>query len=624
MINYDNSNKLILEKLTREDLDNSEIYEYIFDIKAEDVFAGDLEYFRIADYYKFELKITDFKTRYKAYENAIEPVQSVSIDSDNFTQFTGQKLELNTTWFADDTGIYNKQGDQACSHPITITKRLVNRISGDVKLELAYKLNKTWRILLVPKSTLASSQNIIRISDKGISVTSENARFLIQYLQELDDLNRDTIPTVQSTSKLGYTSDSDKIFIPYTNNIEFDGDSEQKKIYDSVSEQGDYQTWLSTIEEIRKQPSGKIAIASSAMSPILKPLGIQSSFTHFWSSKSGTGKTILLMGACSLWANPDEYMQNFKMTSNALERFAELFNNAPFIMDELQLSLDQYGNQRFDVYQLAQGKGKGRSNVNLTIADTPTWNNTFVTSGESPLVKDSDGQGAYSRVLDINIKDVLFDAKTGNRIANTLRENFGFAGRPLTDKIMRYTRAELQEKYSEKLAELNQFEDIQEKQRLLGAGLLLADELLGLSKPLTAKDLEPYLRKEHDTQISTRVGELLNDWIGQHYTKFARGTAYEPPVEKYGLIEDNDKGTPTAYIYMSVFNEFMKKNRINPSSAKEDLYNANMIEFNIDSKGKPNFGIRKQINGVQARYLGFKLSNDINILFDDENNPNFL
>ena len=49
--------------------------------------------------------------------------------------------------------------------------------------------------MTIEKSLISSSQSIVKLSDYGISVTSENAKYLVKYLAEIENLNKDLINT---------------------------------------------------------------------------------------------------------------------------------------------------------------------------------------------------------------------------------------------------------------------------------------------------------------------------------------------------------------------------------------------------------------------------------------------
>ena len=169
-----------------------------------------------------------FGTMVKAYMKQHEERRSgLSSVVNNLTDFKDQPIELLTgDWIANDDGILRRNGEQgmdvACVHPILPVQRLVNIDDGTVRLRIMFRRDfRGWREVIANKSTLFSSREIKKLADKDISVSDKNAAFLVEYLQDLEDLNHNTIPEAQSVSHLGWTSNG--LFSPYMENLEFDG-----------------------------------------------------------------------------------------------------------------------------------------------------------------------------------------------------------------------------------------------------------------------------------------------------------------------------------------------------------------------------------------------------------------
>ena len=92
-------------------------------------------------------------------------------------------------------------GDEvACPHPILPVERLVNIDTGEEKLRIAYSKGRRWRSIIVDKNTLASTQSITKLAIWGIAVNSENAKNLIKYLADIENINYDVIPEYVITS----------------------------------------------------------------------------------------------------------------------------------------------------------------------------------------------------------------------------------------------------------------------------------------------------------------------------------------------------------------------------------------------------------------------------------------
>lgn len=107
-------------------------------------------------------------------------------------------------------------------------------------MKIAYKRNGIWSEIIVPKTMVTSASKIVSLSGRGIAVTSENAKFLVRYLADVENANEDAIKVQYSSSKLGWIGNG---FMPYDTDIIFDGDSRFRQLFESVEEHGSRQTW---------------------------------------------------------------------------------------------------------------------------------------------------------------------------------------------------------------------------------------------------------------------------------------------------------------------------------------------------------------------------------------------
>lgn len=79
-----------------------------------------------------------------------------------------------------------------------------------------------------------------------------------------------------------------------------------KTIFNAIKPVGDFDKWLDEARSVRRYNTvAKITIAAAFASPLIKICNAQVFFTHLWSGGSGTGKTVALMVAASVWADPN-------------------------------------------------------------------------------------------------------------------------------------------------------------------------------------------------------------------------------------------------------------------------------------------------------------------------------
>lgn len=293
---------------------------------------------------------------------------------ENWTNFTGNYDSMKCgSWIASDDGIhtFNKDYDNevvVCYHPILPIGRLRNLETGEEQIRLAYKRNHAWREVTVPKEVICSASKIVGLSKLGISVTSENAKLLVKYLSDVENLNDNEIPLQQSSSKLGWIGEG---FLPYDTDILFDGDMQFRYMYEAISEHGSWQEWLEHVRTLRK--SGRLEIkfflAASFASVLVGMLGALPFIVDLWGETEG-GKSVDMMLAASVWGNPadSQYIGDFKTTDVQLEVRSDVLNHLPLMLDDSsKTSARIRDNFEGVVYDLCSGKGKSRSNRELGI-----------------------------------------------------------------------------------------------------------------------------------------------------------------------------------------------------------------------------------------------------------------
>lgn len=560
-----------------------------------------------------------FKTMYKKYVESLK-AQSGTIYIDNVTNFTNQPLELNAgDWEADDSGIFKKNGyndEVACPHPIMPVERLVNIDTGEEKLQLAFRKGTIWRKIIVSKTVLASSNKVTELAGSGIAVTSQNARAFIQYISDMENMNYYLIPEKKSIGRFGYIPDEG--FSPFVDDLIFDGDANFKAMFQTVRSRGSETKWLETAAEVREMSTTvKIILAASFASVLLEPLNCLPFFVHLWGVDSGTGKTVALMVAASVWGDPavGAYVKTFDGTVVGMEKTAAFLNNLPFCLDELQLAKDSKGRTTFDVYKLAQGVGRTRGNRSGGVDLTPTWRNCILTTGESPLTGTASGAGAVNRVIDIECKSAQAVIKDGMRISGAVKRNYGFAGRKFVERLYQPgVIDQVSERYRELFRILSD-RDTTEKQAMAAAAIILADELacqwiFSGQQPLTIEQVSEFLASKAAVSAGDRGYKYLCDWVTQNSNKLC-GRSENPNIEVLGALEDG-----RAYIIRSVFERILQDAGYSTAAMISYLKQSNLIE----TRGRANTK-GKRINGIPTECFCLRLPS---VDLDDEEDPNDL
>ena len=545
----------------------------------------------------------------------------------NQTEFDDQAMELSCgIWESTDFGVWRQDRfgarEYACHHAIMPVERLVNIDTSEVKFRLAFKRpgkGKKWQVLIVDKQTVSVAKEIVKLSASGIDVTSKSAPVLVEYINEVENHNYDLIPESKSIGRLGYIPGEG--FSPYVDGLVFDGDASFKNLYGCVKSKGSVITWCDIAEECRKMSvTARILLAASFASPILSIVGSLPFFVHLWGVDSGTGKTVALMLAASVWGDPalGSYVQTFNSTQVGQERTAAFLNHLPFCIDELQLTKDSKGRSNFDVYQLAQGVGRARGRKNGGIDAAPTWSCCFLTTGESPIVSGSAGAGAVNRVIDIECTAGSAVITDGQRIANALKQNYGHAGEMFIAKIynpegLEERLASIRDIYQSNYKELCSG-DSTEKQAMAAAAILTADTVAtqlffkdGMA--LTVKDIRDFLASKEAVSAGNRAYNWLCDWVAANVNHFNSDQS-AAQGETYGVLEGD-----MAYIIRGVFDRVIQEAGFSASATLSYLRNNRLIEVR-PGKGK-GYTKTKRIGGTTPQCIWLRLSGSDDIGDED-------
>lgn len=503
-----------------------------------------------------------------------------------FFDFDGQPLTLETGKYIVNGNaicIEDKFGlEVVCPHPIIPTKRYLNIETGTESLEISFK-REYWKSVIVEKGKLASASTIVQLADHGVSVTSETSRQMVKYLSYIDDLNREIIPIEQMSSHLGWV---DGGFVPYLEGVEYDGQGAFLQMYKTIHEKGSYQKWLDAMTEFRATGciQARLVLAASFSSVLLSKFDALPFFVHLWSAQSGTGKTVAMEVAASVWANPQvgAYCRPLKSTNVGLEQLAIFTCNLPLCLDELQ-SIQGRGSFDDIVYSLCEGSGKTRGARNGGLRASPSWKNCIITTGEMPIINNGSKAGAMNRVIEIECKNKLFpDPKAMHK---AVIANYGFAGKRFVEalgdeQILQEIESEQQEIF-ERLSEIGT-----DKQALSASILLAADHaaeriIFHDGVTLNEDDIMPYVKSSDDVDSGRRAHEYLLEWIAENRLGFVFDDDAEAVKSRAILgCVDTDKDTghaKTVWIIGKSFNQALLDGGFNPDSYLSWAQGQNLI-----------------------------------------------
>lgn len=602
-----------LNELTAETILSKEILSEVFD-QEDELYKAEL--LASLGLRASQLRVkTEFKEMVAAYKKVEKEIKKQEQENkvpcllENWTNFTGPYENMKCkTWIASDDGIYQYNSNPkapdllACYHPILPVERFKNLETGEEQIKLAYKRSGRWEEIIVPKTLITSANKIVVLSARGIAVTSENARHLVRYLSDIENLNDESIKVQRSTSKLGWIKEA---FIPYNTEIMFDGDNRFRDLFEAIQEHGSEKKWMEHIKELRtsKRAEVKFMLAASFASVLVGLLGALPFFVDLWGETEG-GKTVSLMVAASVWADPGEsrYIGDFKTTDVALEAKADMLNHLPMILDDTSKTSSRIrDNFEGIVYDLCSGKGKSRSNKELGINRENRWQNCILVNGERPLNSYVNQGGAINRILEVECGERIY--KDPQKTADIVKKNYGFAGKLFVEIVRKLGTEEIKEIQKDFQKELFDSDKMQ-KQAIALSIILTADKI---ATDYIFKDGQ-YISLEEGKKVlvdraalsdNERCYQYILDKVSMNGQRFDMSTG----CEKWGAFENG-----YVVFYGQAFEELCKAGGF----SKKSFLSWADKEGLIQTQGGRLTKIKK-INGVSHRCVYLKLDNDIKV-----------
>lgn len=607
-----------INKLTKDSILDEEVFDEIFS-QEDEIYKARLT-LTLLDRAKelgVKKKFEDLLKVYtKVHKQILEKERSSRAVSmlDQWTNFSDCEYDkmkcLN--WMADDEGIRISNTNPgspdiiACYHPILPIERMKNLETGEEQIKLAYKRNGKWTEIIVPKTMITSSTKIVGLSALGISVTSENAKFLVRYLSDVENANDDYINIQYSSSKIGWIRD---YFLPYDKEITFDGDMRFRQLYESISVGGSRAEWYEHVKKVRAtgRIEPKIMLAASFASILIKLIGALPFFVDLWGETEG-GKTVTLMLGASVWANPGEsrYIGDFKTTDVALEAKSDMLNNLPLILDDTsKVSAKIRDNFEGIVYDLCSGKGKSRSNKELGVNRENRWLNCILTNGERPLAGYVNQGGAINRIIEVECSERIFDDP--QLTADTLKKNYGHAGIDFVNAVKKMSVDDIKalQKHYQRLI---QDDDKMQKQSIsmsiiLTADKIATDELFHDGQYISIETAKKLLTEKEAVSENERAYWFIMDKVSMNEQRFD----YETKCEKWGETSINPDEGKKVIIYSAAFDEICKAGEFSRKAFLAWCIKKGLVE--TDSRGYPTKA--RRIGGMVTKCIFLKIVDEI-------------
>ena len=544
-------------------------------------------------------------------------------ETGNKTAFAGQPLELECKqWRANDLGVSMQKFDahgqpvfvNACTHPILPVEIYKNVDTGRERVKLAYFKYGQWQTVTVNRKVCADNSAIVDVlSDIGIEVTSENAKPLVKYISDCIGLNPAKLEPRKSINRLGWAGNE---FMPYADDIIYDGDEAFDVIYKNVKSSGSFSAWKEHCSVLRQNKIVRLAFAASFASCLIELVNALPFVFHIWSGESGTCKTVAIMAAMSIWGNPKMggLVKTMNTTKVNIMRTSAFLYSIPYAGDELQTMKDKW-TTNFDqlIYQITEGIDRGRGRASGGVEETKTWRCSYLFTGEEPITKANSRAGSKNRVIEIEVEEKLLE--DGNRTVGVLTEHYGHAGRVLIEYLQGVEKKSLQEEYKKYFDAMCKL-DTTEKQAMAMACILLADRILTevVFADETAygiDDVKMYLRSASEVDVAERSYQAVLNWIAKNPIRFQNpnGPDATNKGEVWGRIDDDEtrpESPPVAVINKDALCDFLEKSGYDYAAVSKKWAAKERIVRNSQGKYIHN----TKVYGIKANYVKLNMETD--------------
>lgn len=550
-----------IKNMTTEDFMNPGIYKGLY--KIEDKFRQNNVDLLLRDK-AMELGKKKLESHYIKQKNSFfkmmdqekEKKSPLKGTVDGMTNYSGlpenvSNLDCGTSWQATDEGVFfiaDKIPRIACRQPVLITAILKSMETGEEKVRLIFRSDGKWTEITCDKDTLASAQKVTCLHKYGLSITSNNAKLFIAFLQDMEDYSRrnDLIPVIETVSRLGWNRDR-TCFFPYTDTnhrIEFDGQGGLSELYNALEEKGNRELWYENFKKVRDIRMVAFLTAASLSAPIVGMLQTEGFIANLYGPSRG-GKSVSSKIVCSIWAghqNSDNFMYSMDNTVNSLEGLLAGHGNIPlFLEDANNMPESKQKELQTMIMKLGNGRGRGRMKQDASLRKVYTWATTGIITSENRITKDCHNTGSVNRVLPMRGTDEADcpynkEGMDAGALLDFFGENHGFTGRDFIQALLEIGQDNLKKMLSEIQQEVRKKAEERKKsggQVLPVSIMLLADKiaeeyLFHDGKRISVEEAVQWMENVDDADQYQRFYECLKDAVMQNSGK----------IEKLGLKED--------------------------------------------------------------------------------------
>lgn len=485
-----------------------------------------------------------------------------------------------------------------CRTPLLITRRLRSLETGDEKIEVAFKRDGQWHSVIQPRSVIFQSRSITTLADQGCTVTSENAKYVVRFLEKLEAENIDIIPCVDSASAFGWQGGSR--FLPgLADNVALDIDLSLRGWAGAYCQSGSLDDWKKLMTPHRERNRFRFILAASFTAPLLRIIKQRIFFVYNWGGSKG-GKSAALKAALSAWGDPERLMVNFNATQVALERMAGFYCDLPLGIDERQLAGNNQGAIEKIVYMLASGTGRVRGARSGGLQALHTWRTVILATGEEPIVTEASQTGVGTRILEI-YGPPFEDERSASMMHQSAAEHFGWAGIEFVHRIITEGEGAIKERFAVMLEFVYSQNSGKNGSHAAGiAAVATADALLSqwifgddfLDAESRARQMAQAILKENAENAVRDVNEVAAQYVADWIASNEKGFTGQGFGQRLGELESD-----IAYVFPSILNKAIADGGFSPRKTLKYLAEQGVIETFRDGD-RTRYSVRRRVFGT--------------------------
>ena len=440
------------------------------------------------------------------------------------------------------------------------------------------------------RRTLTDPQLVKALSGYGVTIT-DYRQMAVAFALRLHNQ-----PVSPASSRLGWFESE---FVPFSSSIVcLPRSSTTNTMLQAVRRpHGDPDKWQAVAAQtMAASRAARFAVAASLASPLLAKAKYLGFGVHLF-GKSGTGKTVFIMLAASVWGLPQELVKSMASTAVGMEKTAAFLCNLPLMLDELQEVQNKDVLENV-IYMLSNGKSKTRGTKDGGIASESRWLSVAITTGEQAILDDNVCTGAENRIISVDATGETYGAEHGAEIVEDIAANYGHAGRRWTNWLKSPANVESVRQRAAEVRRQLRAGGYLDKQ-LLSVSLLLAtseaaQQVLFPDNPetaLTEADVLPLLTTSEEADRDKKGVEYIKEWIVQNAKSFEGAQTETPTKETFGRWDGN-----ICWLIASKWQEVLKKAGFSPKDVFAEAVRMGVSIRSVDGK-KNRSTQKKRVNG---------------------------